>query len=417
MDIQLSAAAIDITPGMPLPLFGFAERKGVYSKVQDRLEINLMALKQGAQLALVYSVDTLFVPDEFVQLVLEHFGEQYGLVEKDVWIVASHTHFAPSLDRDKPKLGAPDEKYISWVKEQLLKLTTQVLSAGFEKVNIQYGNSHSQLNVNRRKKLIRPKGKFSLYNKVLMYPNYQGPKDDNIHLLKLLDNDGNVKMALWNYACHPVGYPHLSRVTAEYVGMMRQELRNHFNNQQLPVVFLIGFAGNLKPDLTPVTHTRWKDILGYIFQLGPKFIRFPNTANYRAWNELLWKEVKQALGDCKPSKTSALMTTQYDLPLSEIIGDSNHKVHFKKMQLTDDVQLIGISAEVLTEYSAIINELFNSPHAINIGCLAGTKIYLPTDKQVKEGGYEVHGFRHKFGIEGSFKHRLAEKIKNAVSRL
>ncbi len=414
MDIKLSAASINITPVQPVPLAGFAERKGLYTQVKDELEINLSAIKQDGKLVLIYSVDTLFVPDSFVSLVIDSFGREHGIQEQDVWMAATHTHFAPSLDKEKPALGTVNDEYYKFVTEQLLQLTQQVLNSDFVNVHVQYGNGKSVLNVNRRKKLVRPRNKFSLYNKVLMYPDYAGVKDDDIHLVKFADDSGKVKMILWNYACHPVGYPHMHRVTAEFIGVIRQKLRTEFNNDSLPVSFLIGFAGNMKPDLTPVTHTRWKDKLNYAFQLGPKYVRFPDTASYLQWTELLWAELKLVLDNIKSCTPSVVYNTQYSLPLNDIIGDSGHVIHFKKLSFAEGFHLTGVSAEVLAEYKYL---LAGVEPAINIGCLAGTRIYLPTDKNISEGGYEVNGFKNKFGISGHFKPGVNDTVIKAISKL
>lgn len=412
MQILLSASSVDITPVHPIPLSGFAERKGVYRQVKDKLEINLAALKLDGKTVLFYSIDTLFVPEAFEQLITE----KYNIDSKDVWMVASHTHYAPSLDKEKPALGKMDDSYYQDVKVKLLALTDKVLSAEFREVTITYGSGTSELNVNRRKKLLRPKGKFGLYWKVLMYPDYDGAKDDDIHVLKFLYEDGATALVLWNYACHPVGYPHLSRVTSEYVGAVRNNLRGKYEKEQLPVVFLIGFAGNLKPDLTPVTHTRWKDRLNYFFQLGPKFVRFPSTSYYTAWTEKLWGEVENVLGDMHPLNVTSGNTSQYNLPLSAVIGDSAHHIHFKKLTFGNDLSLLGVSAEVLAEYKQEVYALVKCK-TINVGCLAGTRIYLPTDKHVSEGGYEVHGFGKKFGIDGEFKSNIVTKVLDAISKL
>lgn len=417
MELQLSAGSIDITPPFPIPLFGFAERLGAFSKVHDPLEVNLSALKQGDKLFLVYSVDTLFVPEDFVKLILEKFGAAHGLQEQDIWMTATHTHFAPSLDKEKPGLGKFDEAYYKMVAGKIMELTEQVLKGTYKTVQVKYGKNRSVLNVNRRKKLLRPKKGFGVYNKVLMYPDFHGVKDDNIHVLKLVDDEHNVAMVLWNYACHPVGFVHRSQVTAEFIGVIRGHLREHYKNDRLPVLFLIGFAGNLKPDVTPVTHTRLRDRIRYFFQLGAKHTRFPKTSYYMEWTEMLWHEVMVALENAKVASVDEVSASQHDIPLGDIIGDYEEPVHFKKLRLSKDIVLIGVSAEVLAEYKDIVAKAIKGETIINVGCLAGTRIYLPTDKHVREGGYEVHWFQHRFAIEGDFKKGLDEKIQDTVALL
>src|SRR5690606_35611692 len=112
-----------------------------YNNVHDRMEINLAALKQGEKYALLYSIDTLFVPDDFVQLVLDKFGAEYNLREEDIWMAATHTHFAPALDKEKRGLGRADETYCAIVEEKLLLLTSRVLRSQYKKVSANYGKS------------------------------------------------------------------------------------------------------------------------------------------------------------------------------------------------------------------------------------------------------------------------------------
>lgn len=418
MDLFLSAGSIDITPDKPIALAGFAERHGAYSKIHDRLEINLAVLRQEGQYVLLYSIDTLFAPEEFTQIIVDKFGAQYNLQEKDIWMAASHTHFAPGLDREKPGLGRVDDNYYEKVLEKLVLLTQNTLTAEYKKVSISYGTGKSLLNVNRRKKLLRPKGGLKLYWKTLMYPDYDGVKDDDIHLIHLKNNAGQAEMVLWNYACHPVGFRHRSQVSTDFPGLIRNELRGYLQNQQLPVLFFIGFAGNIKPDVTPVTHTRFKDRINYFFQLGPKYTRFPSTSHYLDWIGLLGEEVKSVLKSSTATPVTKLTATQYKLPLNEIIGaDSTHSIDFRKLSFAENIQFVGVSAEVLAEYKDIVTAAFNNYPTVNIGCLAGTRIYLPADKNIEEGGYEVKWFQHRFGITGDFKENLDEKFKAAISRL
>lgn len=418
MDLFLVADSIDITPGKPVALAGFAERHGAYNNVHDKLEINLAALKQGDKYALLYSIDTLFVPDDFVQLVLDKFGAEYNLREEDIWMAATHTHFAPALDKEKPGLGRADETYCAMVEEKLLLLTSRVLRSQYKKVSANYGKSHSALNVNRRKKLLRPKEGLKLYWKTLMYPDFGGYKDDLIQLVRFDDESGNTQLVLWNYACHPVGFKHRSQVSADFPGLIRTEFRGYLKNDSLPVIFFLGFAGNIKPDVTPVTHTRSIDRLNYFFQFGPKYTRFPSTELYLEWIGLLWKEVKTALKNATKDESTALQTSQVKLPLNEIIGDGTGcHLQIKKLQLSERALFIGLSAEVLAEYKDIVADALKGKPSLNVGCLAGTRIYLPADKHIPEGGYEVHWFQHRFGIEGEFKPGLDEKIKTAVSKL
>ncbi|MCB0698574.1 MAG: hypothetical protein H6551_09660 [Chitinophagales bacterium] len=417
MSIQIASGQIDITPKRPAPLFGFAERNGDFSKVHDSLEVNLTVIKQDGTLVFLYSVDTLFVPHDMVDAVVKEYGNEFGFEGKDVWMMASHTHFAPALDKTKPGLGMFNEDYYNQTLQSILELTKQVLETSFKTVTIEYGTGRSKLNVNRRKKLLRPGGQLGLFWKTLIYPDHEGAKDDTIHFLKFIDDDGNLEAVLWNYACHPVGFANRNEASAEFPGLIRERIRTSTNNETLPVLFTIGFAGDIKPDVTAVTHTKWRDRIGYFFQLGPVYTKFPNMEYYTQWVDKLWGECSEALNNTKASNTRNVTNSQVAISLSDVIGaDSDKKIYFKKLSLSDTLQIIGISEEVLIGYKPIVQEALNSS-SINIGCLAGTHIYLPTDKNIKEGGYEVDLFKERFGVNGEFKTGLNELIRKTIKSL
>lgn len=412
-----AAGYIDITPLKPVPLGGYEDRKGVFEQVHDNLEVNLVAFREANKTMLIYSVDTFFLPIEFEQLIFEKFGAIHNINQEDIWLVATHTHYSPSLDKEKPLLGETDEYYISYVKEQLLQLTDNVLSFEFKEAKLSYGTTVSKLNVNRRKKLLRPKG-FSLKLKVLLYPDYDGINDSIIRVIECKDYKGVVKTIIWNYACHPVGFTEKKKVSADYIGGVRQYLRNKYKNDKLSVVFLQGLAGNLKPDVTPVTGTRWRDKIGYLLQLGAWYVRFRNMDQYNSWTQQLTQEMEQALNNLKPVKAHKLSSLTTCIPLKEIIGEAGNKsIIIKKLQLSEELVLIGISAEVFAEYRALIEKEIKAASLISVGYLAGTNIYLPIDKNVKEGGYEIERFGRLFGIKGAFKTGIESKMIKAIRSL
>ena len=413
--VYLSAGHIDITPNKPIPLFGFATRTGAYTNVHDQLEVNLTALKHDGKLVLLYAVDTLFVPISIEDEILNKFGEQYGITRADIWLMASHTHTAPSLDKTKPGLGTFDEAYYQFVVSKILNLTEQVLNAEFKEVSVEIGQVKSVLNVNRRKKLWRPGGKFGLRRKTLIYPDHDGAKDDRIQLIKFVDKQEEVKSVLWNFACHPVGFVKRTEVSADFVGFVRNTLRAQ-TKSELPITFAIGFAGDAKPDVTAVTHTKWMDRLGYFFQYKPKYTKFPNMGYYNQWVDKLIAEVNIAYNNASQRKTIELTTAHTAISLNEVIGSTDRQLHFKKLSIADSLHFVGVSAEVLVGFKDVVAEVLGS-NTMNIGCLAGTDIYLPTGKNISEGGYEVEIFKEMFGVEGQFKTNVDEVVRRALSSL
>lgn len=417
MSIKISSHSINITPDKPYPLCGFEERRTDSEGVHDTLEVNLSILQQGSSYILLYSVDTLFVPTDFIEIILKGFGSKYGLKKEHIWIGASHTHFAPSLDKNKPELGGFNEVYYTFVVSKLMELTSTCFEQEFVGVNVLSSATTTSVSVNRRKQLLRPEGGFRLRKKVLLYPDHNGLKDETISLLRFVDGSNKTIAVLWSFACHPVGYTE-NKVSAEYIGLIRCKIREKYQDESLPVLFFIGFAGDIKPDITAVTHTKWVDKLGYFFQYKPLHVRFPNVQAYRQWVDLLWNDMQDLFIEKEAGLIKGDITTNHrEVLLDSIIGDYSHEtIVFKKIRLGNWLQLLGVSAEVLVGYKEIAQDATNTP-TICMGCLAGTKIYLPTDENVREGGYEVNIFKKKFGVKGEFKKELNQLFRSIIKSL
>lgn len=415
--ILLAHGSIDITPSVPLPLAGFPDRNGDFENIGTPLEISLVILKQENKYVLLYGVDTLFVPDELLATVMDKYGTKLNLDEADIWMQASHTHFAPGLDKQITGLGAFDPSYFTFVKSQLLQLTEKVLSTNFKEVSVSFHESAATINVSRRKRLLRfDNGKFSF--KTLLYPDYNKPTDTGIKLVKFTSAEGVTEAMIWSYACHPVHFVNRLTVTSEYIGIIRQYIKAHLN-AQTTVLFMQGFSGDLKADVTTVTHTRFADKLRYLFQYKPKYTNFPSAADYNKWVNILWHGVKQ----CLDSESALSQSIQLKLAESKLdINSLSHngvpvQVRFKSISFWPVFTIVGLSAEVVCDYSKMVKAIFSERPVITTGCQNGTCIYLPTDMQVAEGGYEVNGFKKLFGITGEIKPGIGERVQHALYQL
>lgn len=415
--ILLAHGSIDITPLMPMPLAGFPDRSGDFEDIGARLEISLVILKQENKYVLFYGVDTLFVPDELFAAVMDKYGSMLNLDEADIWMQASHTHFAPGLDKQIAGLGTVDPAYLIFVKSRLLQLTEQVLHASFKEVNVSFHESTAAINVSRRKRLLRfDNGKFSF--KTLLYPDYNKPTDTGIKLVKFTNSEGITEAMIWSYACHPVHFVNRLTVTSEYIGIIRQHIKAHLNTKTT-VLFMQGFSGDLKADITAVTNTRWADTVRYLFQYKPKCTNFPAESDYNKWVELLWNRVKQ----CLDSSSTASKNIQLEIGESKLDiehlshGDVPVQVRLKRISFSPVFTIVGLSAEVVCDYSKIVKTIFSEHPVITTGCQNGTCIYLPTDRQIAEGGYEVNGFKKLFGVTGKIKPGIDARVQKALYQL
>jgi hypothetical protein len=95
------------------------------------------------------------------------------------------------------------------------------------------------------------------------------------------------------------------------------------------------------------------------------------------------------------------------IPLSAFFAGTapDKKFTVQILRLDDALEMFALSAEPTVEWQRILDDASpRTSQAIRLytGYLGDVFGYLPTAKQVTEGGYEVNGFQPLFGMSGRF---------------
>jgi hypothetical protein len=412
--LQLTAGSIDITPKRPAPLAGWQDRTEVYERVADPLEINGILFRDADIAALVLSVDALYVGAPVLQTIEDQL-ERVGLANCYVLTAASHTHYAPNLDATKPALGALDEQYLDHVEKQASELVERLVDCAATGARLRYGSAAAAHAVNRRRMGWHLSGGLPRRG-VCMRANPSGPTDETIHLVRLDGVDGQPLAVLWSYACHPVAFPRPLDVTAEFPGLVRRALRAQFGSE-LPVVFLQGFSGDLRPPaLIPAgrhPNRRISDVLQ-----GAPLGRF-SEADYAGWSGSLTRLVSGVASGELTAFAPKVRHATVTVPLGDLIegGGQLRELTISRLQLANRLQLFAVSAEVVVEYGTSLAQLFPGIHSIRVGCAGDVYGYLPTRRMVGEGGYEAEEFLEPFGLMGQFRPSVEQTVTEAMREL
>lgn len=388
---QVKVASIDITPTHPVSLAGFMSRGDKnYASVHDALEINAITINDVT----FVSFDTLSVGKVMDDAAKALFGPQ-------TVTLASHTHFAPALDRQLPKLGRVDDAYERHVLGQLEKLN-QKMSAQSAVLSFGQGQGHHA--VNRRRRAFGSDFAF----KMRMLPNKRGRKDETISVLMLQDAQGKVLAVLWSYACHPVSFFDIDAVSSDFCGVVRDGLRRQYGD--IPCVFAQGFCGDVRP---PAYSPVGNKAVHYLRQLlqGRCFGGFTKN-QWRAWAQSLAQRVTSValapVSGAVSYKSSVialndLQDTQTDRP-GLVVSHAG----------VAGIDIWALSGEPVT---GIADLLPASNTRITAGYNGHMFGYLPTSDVLAEGGYEAQGFRDAFSLPGMYRSDISAFLKSAFSVL
>jgi hypothetical protein len=414
--LHVAAAFADITPSLPFPTGCFV-RGEPFSAIASRLEANAVAFHNGSgRSCVLISLDALYVGAELQSTLSDHF-ERRGQRRDDLLVVASHTHFAPSLDSTKQMLALVDGDYFERTAESCRDLIDRVLSGPRRKAKVERKAGHSNAAVNRRRwwylphivrrRIARPQ--------IVMAPNVKGEIDRRITTWTVMGDDGRPVTLLWHYTCHPTGYPSPDHISAEYPGVVRSRLRARYGD--LPVLFFQGFAGDARPHV-PETRPRLRRAV-WTALTGPSFDKF-TTRGWEQWAEMLANDVLIAFSDGTPVENSGdslptLGAASVEIPLDLLLNapPSARTIRFQRLRPHPSLDLVAVSAEPLASLAGRVTSLGSTA----VGYLGDVFGYWPSDREAARGGYEVNHFRHGFSLQGGFKPGLDKAFGDALEKL
>jgi hypothetical protein len=388
-----AAGWTDITPLAPVPLAGYAARTQPFSGVRDPLEANVLWLKQGREQVVFVQVDALSAGMWLRRSLLSRLG---GLVrDEQLVLVASHTHFAPATDPGTPDLGTGDAAYCGMVAEHVGDLVASLSRQAGTAVDLHRGAAMADHSVNRRR-LVRRRVRSFPYTRLQceLRPAFAGPRDENVWSLRLSCGPSIVAVA-WGYACHPVGQPCRTMVSADYPGEVRRVLRETYG-PQIPVLFLPGFSG----DTRPKTIARPSTLTGRLRHAlrGPTFGPFTEDG-YLDWGRSLASVVVSAAAQTSHALSPDLRVARTVMPMRELAtgwGDER-ELALQLVQLSPDWLMACISAEPVTEYRSALAGALGRPGLVPVGYLDSVVGYLPAAHMLGHGGIETTSTGYGWG--------------------
>ena len=412
--IQCAAGKREITPELPVVLARFGGQQA--SRVSDPLEVNAVVVRCDGKPFIFVSSDVLYISNDIRRQVLEQVRKTEAIEEEDLFWGATHTHYAPAVDPMKEGLGEVDLTYLDYFIDETVGLLTDLLTGPSEPVRVSYVASVADLAVNRRKTVWYGS---LLHREVRNYPNPKGPRDSTLHGLVFRNESGSVSAVVWSWACHPTSHYDRTQVSADFPGRVRARLRQLHNDDTLPVLYYQGFSGDLRPnelDRRLLARPRVAQLNRLVH--GPRFAA-PSPESFSQWTGRVADAVEVAfLGPAEVEPRFA--TGRASIPLSELLDgpvpDDVFTVH--AVEPVDGVVMIGISAEVVTQYTDVVKRAFDGKTVVPVGCVDGTYGYLPTEKMIGEGGYEAERFFGPLGLGGcTFKSGLERKIEEILDRV
>jgi hypothetical protein len=305
-----------------------------------------------------------------------------------------------------------DEGYLRFVTAQLLALVDEVMTRPPAAVALEHTRIDTALNVGRRRRwnfpLVQRRG-ITWPPTVIMAPAPDAESDTGIDVIRVVGANGTTRATFWKFAAHPVCFPDIHRVSAEYPGHARAALRRALG-EEIPVVFWQGFAGDVRPSIGIPPSTSL-----FARARKPRFVQVTHTV-WQTWADAVaQKLVAAATARDARQLTGSLSASSIDVPIQTLIEPATPS-RALRIQLVSlgSKQALFVGAEVCSPYARLLRL---GAETIRVGYAGDVFGYLPSTQQVREGGYEARDFFEVFGLRGRWRIGFENAVRSAVDTL
>ncbi|HUR57108.1 MAG TPA: neutral/alkaline non-lysosomal ceramidase N-terminal domain-containing protein [Opitutaceae bacterium] len=391
---QAGAASAVITPKEFLWLGGYAARVRPADGTHSDLHAKALAIVDADRRRFVFlTIDAIGVPRTLRKNLEARLGQSLQLKPEEFVITASHTHSGPEfrpgrLPVNAGSLEPASQAYLRFLADTLQGLATEALRS-LAPANLGYARARAGFAMNRR--LPRPGSEPS------NSPNPDGPVDHDVPVLRVEGADGKLRAIMFGYACHNTTLTQASyKYCADYAGYAREYLEAA--NPGVVALFLTGCGGDQNPyPRSTLEHaqqhgralaTAVEAALGTKARLLTGTLRSAYTEFDLMYAPAPTRAEYEAKLNAKDKQESLHARRMLDRLDREGSLPTRYLYPIQVLQLAD-LKIIALGGEAVVDYSLQLKQRLGGPNSVWMAAYSNDVLgYIPTEKILREGGYE-----------------------------
>lgn len=409
--IRAGVAKVSITPEGSMWLNGYAARNEPSRGVLHDIWAKALALEDGkGGRVVIVTMDLLGLSYEIVEQVARQADSLYGIRREQLVLNSSHTHAAPMvwpcLDVIYD-LGPEDQRKVSLYGQELAAKLVKLIGSALQALapaTLYTGRGSAEFAINRREKLFGP-----------------GPIDHDVPVLKVAGADGKIAAILFGYACHNTTLVETNfLVSGDYAGFAQLALEQIYPGAQ--AMFLMGCAGDQNPSprgTEELARTHGQALADAVQKVLSGEMRAVRGAVHTAYTkaELSFKPFdvniyqREIVSDNKfLQRRAKLMLDAYNRGWQPgRLGYPVQAVRFGR-----DLTILALSDEVTVEYALRAKREFAGENLFVAGYSNEVMCYIPSERILKEGGYEGEESMIYYGFPGPFAAGVEDRVFDAI---
>ncbi|MFO0425066.1 MAG: neutral/alkaline non-lysosomal ceramidase N-terminal domain-containing protein [Planctomyces sp.] len=413
-----------ITPDGPIWMAGYASRTAPSEgHVHDLFTKSLYLQDSAGHQFLIVTLDLIAVPVDLREWLVAELQERHRIPAESLLINASHTHCGPEFRSSRLKLyGVPEDQqprcieYETELKKRILQSIDDAVRSA-EPAELFYTHARCGFAMNRRQPTA---------SEPVNAPYPDGAVDHDVPILKVQASDDQQMLALlFGYACHNTTLS-FQKICGDYAGFAQADLEMQFPGTT--ALFLTGCGGDQNPQPRGTL-----ELAEHHGSTLANSVRAGLSGPLRSLKGPLLStkdSIPLALMPAGPEQFENLMKSSnaWFRRRGELLRDewnqtgkvrTEYPVIVQTAFLGNDLVLVAVAGEVVVDYSIRLKKeiaLGNEPHrAVWVAGYSHDVFgYLPSERVLREGGYEGRSAMDYSHLPAPFAPGLEEKIIDGV---
>ncbi len=430
-------AKINITPHHSLWMAGYAARTHASEGTLLELHAKALALEdENGHRAVLVTTDLLGLPSAVSEVVARRVQQKYGLARDQLFLNSSHTHSGPVIGtmlsvayEGKQGISAQQweevKLYTGHLEGQMVKVVGEALRK-LQPATLSLGHGEAGFGMNRRVKTAAG---------YVGGVNPDGPVDHDVPVLVVRNQHGKLLGIVFGYACHntTIGSDYY-KFSGDYAGFAQQRLEKRYRGAVAMFVQGCGADANPYPRWTKersgveFAQQHGEDLAAAVdkvadgtllpvdgplktaFRVFP--VRFAGPPTRADYEEKL--------------KSNDIYVRKHAEDMLKIIDQqgrvpSSYPYSIEVWQFGSSLTMIGLAGEVVVDYDLRLKKELGANHLWVAAYSNDVFAYIPSERILKEGGYEGGGAMIYYGQPGPFapgvEHTILSEVREVIGSL
>ena len=414
--LRAGVARADITPRDPIWLSGYASRTHASTGVRHPLWAKALAIDApaGGRVVIV-STDLIGLPAEISDRVAERVHRQYGLDRARLLLNSSHTHTGPAVWPNLATMfGIPPEEeaklrdYAARLTDTLVDIIGQAI-ADLAPAELSTGFGEAGFAVNRRQ---------PSEHGIRIGVNPAGPVDHQVPVLAVKSPDGRLRAVLFAYACHNTTLTgEFYEISGDYAGFAAARLEEAHSGTT--AMFLQLCAGDQNPeprstlDLAMQHGAALAAEVDRVLQSPLHPVKGRLRTSYQVTRLPFADQPRAAFEvELDNPKSNASQKRRAQKMLDQPVHDTAYPV--QAVRFGKSLTLLALGGEAVVDYALRVKREYSGEPLIVAAYSNDVMCYIPSERMLAEGGYEVVDNMIYYGQPGPFAPGVEARVFEAI---